>query len=580
MNCSFLRLLESGRDNQTVGWRADVPVSHAELTARCSQWRDALAALPGTDFALHIDDAIEFAAALFGAWHAGKTVWLAADMQPATIEAMRGNVDGFAGDFPDTCASLRGVQVDGPPDTRTPWSVLGADTLRTALVVHTSGSTGSPQAIPKTFGQLDSEVSVLEQLFGAQLGDAAVLSTVSHHHIYGLLFRVLWPLAAGRALHATNLHYPEQLAQYSAPTILIASPAHLKRLSGHVQWAQGRAVFCSGGVLPVDAALQCRAVLGHVPIEVYGSSESGGIAWRQRDDAAKDAWQAMPDVSWRVGNGQIEVRSPHCGNADWLPMADRVEAIDADRFRLLGRADRIVKIEEKRVSLDGLERALLASALVTDARLLVLDGSGQTREQLAAVLVLSPEGHRQLQVLGKVAFHRVLRAQLRHVAVDVALPRRWRHVDQLPVDAQGKTTHALLQNLFDGQRVLPSEHAITPDWHVQRTWQDGALQCAELQIVWPARLDYFKGHFPVAPVLPGVAQVEWAIRLGRKIFDAHGTFCGMRALKFQHVLRPDQPTRLRLQYDAQKGVLGFSMDGPGHQYSSGRILLDVGSAND
>jgi acyl-coenzyme A synthetase/AMP-(fatty) acid ligase len=57
------------------------------------------------------------------------------------------------------------------------------------------------------------------------------------------------------------------------------------------------------------------------------------------------------------------------------------------RFRLLGRADRIVKIEERRVSLDALERALREDAEVDDARVLVLPGQ---REQLAAVVPADP----------------------------------------------------------------------------------------------------------------------------------------------------------------------------------------------
>ena len=41
------------------------------------------------------------------------------------------------------------------------------------------------------------------------------------------------------------------------------------------------------------------------------------------------------------------------------------------RFALHGRADRIVKIEEKRISLDAIEALLTVSTLVTTARLLV-----------------------------------------------------------------------------------------------------------------------------------------------------------------------------------------------------------------
>ncbi|MFX5622702.1 acyl-CoA synthetase, partial [Acinetobacter baumannii] len=69
---------------------------------------------------------------------------------------------------------------------------------------------------------------------------------------------------------------------------------------------------------------------------------------------------------------------------DWWRTQDRVEALADGRFRLLGRADRIVKIEERRVSLDALERALREDTEVDDVRVLVLPGH---REQLAAVVV-------------------------------------------------------------------------------------------------------------------------------------------------------------------------------------------------
>ena len=72
------------------------------------------------------------------------------------------------------------------------------------LVLFTSGSTGVPQAIPKKLSQMSREVATLETQFGELLGVADISTTVSHQHIYGLLFNVLWPLVAGRAIHARS----------------------------------------------------------------------------------------------------------------------------------------------------------------------------------------------------------------------------------------------------------------------------------------------------------------------------------------------------------------------------------------
>lgn len=108
-----------------------------------------------------------------------------------------------------------------------------------------------------------------------------------------------------------------------------------------------------------------------------------GIAWR-RWDTDLPPWQPLPGVQWRIEDGCLAVASAHLETLDWWRTQDRVEALADGRFRLLGRADRIVKIEERRVSLDALERALREDTEVDDVRVLVLPGQ---REQLAAVVV-------------------------------------------------------------------------------------------------------------------------------------------------------------------------------------------------
>ena len=65
------------------------------------------------------------------------------------------------------------------------------------LVLYTSGRTGVAQAITKKLGQLAREVATLERQFGQIAATAEILSTVSHQHIYGLLFRM--SVAAGSA---------------------------------------------------------------------------------------------------------------------------------------------------------------------------------------------------------------------------------------------------------------------------------------------------------------------------------------------------------------------------------------------
>jgi acyl-coenzyme A synthetase/AMP-(fatty) acid ligase len=183
------------------------------------------------------------------------------------------------------------------------------------LCVFTSGSTGQPSAISKRLDQLAREVDALQAAFGAQLEGVQVHGTVSHQHIYGLLFRVLWPLAAGRLIHPRRFFHEDLVgALAGTDTVLVATPAHLKRLPEQLDWAslhgRLRAVFSSGGPLPEEAARQVRQWLGVAPTEVYGSSETGGIAWR-RWDTDLPPWQPLPGVQWRIEDGCLAVASAH-----------------------------------------------------------------------------------------------------------------------------------------------------------------------------------------------------------------------------------------------------------------------------
>ena len=315
-------------------------------------------------------------------------------------------------------------------------------------------------------------------------------------------------------------------------------------------------------MLEQAASLHAASLLGQCPIEVYGSSESGGVAWRQRADG--EGWRALPGVQWRTrDDGALDVHSPYAGHG-WLALADRVEALDDGRFALRGRADRIVKIEEKRISLDAIEAALLASSLVHEARVVLVPDP--LRQSLAAFVVPGDAGRAVLAAGGKAALNARLRAALAGSVEAVALPRRWRYLDAWPVNAQGKTTQAqLLALLDDGARERPRFPQVA-------LLEQGAGR-ALLEIVVPADLLYFDGHFTVAPVLPGVVQVDWAIHYGRLHLGLDGVFGGINALKFQQMIRPGHPVQLELVHDAVKGSLNFRYFSDAGAHASGRILL-------
>jgi acyl-coenzyme A synthetase/AMP-(fatty) acid ligase len=127
-------------------------------------------------------------------------------------------------------------------------------------------------------------------------------------------------------------------------------------------------------------------------------------------------------------------------------MGDAVELIDDQHFKLLGRLDRIVKLEEKRISLDRMETVLGRNNLVEQVKIVVLEGY---RTILGAVCILNHKGQVKLHQLGRRELSNQLKEYLAAYFDRVTLPRKWRYVADFPYNTQGKITQAALAELFE-----------------------------------------------------------------------------------------------------------------------------------
>ena len=136
-----------------------------------------------------------FVVGLMALWQRGHLAVLPANSQLGNIQEIVPETQGILSDksLLKNCIPILSKGLDQPFKD---WKVLPES--QPVLELWTSGSAGERKRVPKQLGQLSSELAVLEKTFGLGLGSARIFSTVSHQHIYGLLFRVLWPLCAGR----------------------------------------------------------------------------------------------------------------------------------------------------------------------------------------------------------------------------------------------------------------------------------------------------------------------------------------------------------------------------------------------
>lgn len=525
--------------------------AHASLLAA-----GALQAQPLHRVALWFEDAAQMAIALFACWRAGVVAVLPGDAQAQTCAALDTTVDAWLTDADLPLPAQRQRRLEDLQD-HAPLAPAKLDPALT-LVLCTSGSSGTPKHIAKQWRQLMEEIRALQRQWPD--AHAPVLGSVSAQHMYGLPFRVLWPLCAGRQFDRRQRLYPEDLQQASLrhPSFTwIASPALLRRLGQRLDWAQLRGrllrIHSSGGALPSDVSDHIEQHLGRRPTEIYGSSETGAVAWRE----GAGTWQPLHGVAIDLNaEGALRVQSP------WVNPGEEQTADGADLanggFHLLGRLDRIVKIEEKRISLPMLEQALARHPYVMESRLGGLAGAAR----LAALVALSAGGLHALRNQGRKTVVNELRAHLTAGFESLAIPRTWRFFAQLPGNAQGKLPRLEFEAAAGPRPLAPEAVALPGQMDNERRY---ALEI-------PYDLAHFSGHFPTAPVVPGVAQISWAMSLAQRDLLPGLRFAGMEALKFQRLLRPGDIAVLALKWDALKQKLYFAFTVNDAPCSSGRIL--------
>jgi acyl-coenzyme A synthetase/AMP-(fatty) acid ligase/3-hydroxymyristoyl/3-hydroxydecanoyl-(acyl carrier protein) dehydratase len=563
-------LLSGSHESSAV----NAPVCHdgarvldrAAFRARVSTLVTLMQTQAARRYALCIDDPFDFACALFALFACGKEPVIPANATPGYLADLADAYDAVLTDA-DLPPVVPVVPVVQDTDTDLTRAIATSHKIdpHAPLTLYTSGSSGTPKPIRKTLAQFNAEVHTLEKQWGALVGDATMLASVPHHHIYGLLFRVLWPLAAGRAfdraISIEPIHLQTQIAQCGA-TVVVSTPAQLSRwpaLPGFAALKPApRAFFSSGGPLALEGAQEYAAAYGAAPLEIYGSTETGGIAWRRQDQTG--AWQPLTGIEVRRDeDGALKVRSPHLDHSGWHRTDDQI-AFDADgRFRLQGRLDRVLKLDGKRVSLPELEARLALHPAVAQAAIVPLEGA--SRDRVGAVVALTEAGTEALLDQGRVQLAKTLRRHLAAYFDVVVLPRHWRFRLTLPFDARGKLPVAAVATAFepraDGVEVL-AEARSADTLHY------------ELRV--PPTLVHFAGHFPDLPILPGVVQVHWAMRLAAEQLPAVHALASIDRLKFMAPVPPGAVLNLTLAHDAARRRVQFAYRLGGRECASGVIV--------
>lgn len=402
--------------------------------------------------------------------------------------------------------------------------VIAADF--TAAILFTSGSTGTPTAHPKSWGQLTRGAANLMSALGwDQPARFAVVGSVPPQHMFGLESTVMLPWYAGIPVHAHKPLLPADLetalAQCARPGWWMTTAVHLRPpLQAATALRELAGIVASTMSLPSALATAAEAKWQVPVVEIYGSTETGALASRRT--AVDEWWTPLRDVELKQEVNGEAVRIHASGSHIDVPvmLADELRFNPDGRFLWLGRSADMLKIAGKRASLSALNQWLTEIPGVDDAVYFVPDATGDaashddahpTRRLVAFYVsdTLSPEQ---------------VRAALRARVDPVFVPRPLLRVAQLPRNANGKLSHAALAELFSKLRQAGSGVSTVT----------GSVQTVR---VVPVSHPALPGHFPGNPIVPGVLILSFvtdAIRLQLPNVVT-GTLLSMR---FHAPLRP------------------------------------------
>ena len=314
------------------------------------------------------------------------------------------------------------------------------------LTLFTGGSTGKSKAWSKTPRNMLAEALYLSKKFGIS-SDDIFLSTVPPRHIYGLLYSVLIPFINSARVLDGIYTFPREIiraAQDYRASVLVSVPVHYRVLKvDDLQRHNLRIAFSSTSVLDKEDAAYFHNKTGVDITEIYGSTETGGVATRNRLRDG-ESWRPLEPVDWKILGGGLHVRSafisptlPLDGDG-FFATADRADPYEVRRFILRGRADDIVKIGGKRVDLADVQNKLKQIPGVRDAVVIAIPTGKGRQNELAAVVATH---------LGALQLRRHIAA----ISEAYAVPRRIAVVEEIPVASGGKYDRAGIE------RILRSE---------------------------------------------------------------------------------------------------------------------------
>ena len=549
-------------ENAIAFYDGDKTISFGQYKRDIAQYANSFCGIDAKTVVLYItDDVYLFCVCFMALAQSGREVILPAVLNGGTITNL--------GKITKTIITNTSENIDGfdkivpTPADNDNWNFHDIDD--SIVYFFTSGSTGTPKCIRKKLNMLLAEVRMHAKMQHGLLKHKPVLvASIVPYHMYGMLWRLLFPIVGGIAMDTDIVFTPEELQEKQnkyKSIVFITTPSFLDGITRYNNQYKFQdnciGIFSSGSMLPQKTSASALDMFGVSPFEVFGSTETGGVAYRQQINGTN--WTVFnPVVVHSDGDENLTIKSEFSFESPYT-MSDHIQMIDATHFVLMGRTDRIVKIAEERISLPEIEARLEENPNIHRAYAAKI--LHNNRDVIGVMVELNDIGTDAVLRDGRTAFVANIKKYLAEFIPVVGLPRRIRIVNKIPTNPQGKFVKDEINAAFESNIVEPIMQNVNKI--------DSML---DADVTFLSNSDYFKGHFPEYPILPGVIQLNFVFSFIKKFFHTNVKSYTVSKLKFSSIIAPDKTVHLHIERTGEN-EFEFSYANGDRIYSSGKITV-------
>jgi len=355
------------------------------------------------------------------------------------------------------------------------------DPSRRAMILYTSGTTGSPKGVVTTHQNIETQITSLTTSWEWEQTDH-ILNILPLHHVHGIVNVLSCALWTGACCEFLPKFHPQKIFDLfckkeinlfmAVPTIYYKLIAHYQTLSEDEQaqisaaLKDFRLMVSGSAALPVSVLEQWRDISGHTLLERYGMTEMGMAISNPYGGERKPGYIGQPlagvivqiadeqnQVVVQGVSGEIQVKGPNIFKEYWNKAAATKDTFTEDgwfktgdiavfengSYRILGRNSvDIIKSGGYKISALEIEEVLRTHPKIKECGVVGIPDD-EWGELIAASLIMEEKDFDQ----------EALTIWLKDKLPAYQIPRKYIIQTDLPRNVMGKVTKKELQKMFD-----------------------------------------------------------------------------------------------------------------------------------